>query len=160
MVMSVGFVRKLKFLVILISIGIVFGVVYVGFTLTNVEDINMVSKIYSNEQYSEAMYSGNTKERAQHLIEIEEGTWKQGCEKNNECFLPYVETIKIGDVVLFVNEDEYEHNIRVRGESEYLHFPADVINPDEYFVYKFAYSGEFDYYCTLHPWMDGKVIVE
>ena len=84
MVMSVGFMRKLKFLVILISIGIVFGVVYVGFTLTNVEDINMVSKIYSNEQYSEAMYSGNTKERAQHLIEIEEGTWKQGCEKNNE----------------------------------------------------------------------------
>ena len=65
--MSVGFVRKLKFLIILISIGIVFGVVYAGFMLSNVEDVNTVSKIYSNEQYSKAMYSGNTEERAQSV---------------------------------------------------------------------------------------------
>jgi len=28
------------------------------------------------------------------------------------------------------------------------------------FTVKFEESGTFDYFCTLHPWMKGKVIVE
>ena len=122
--------------IIIISIGIVFGVTYASLTVVILET-----------------------EKAQHLIEIVNNSWKQGCEKDDECFLPYVTTINVGDIILFTNQDEYEHNIRVRGDSEYLHFPADVIKPNEYFVYKFLEYGKYDYYCTLHPWMEGVIQV-
>ena len=128
-----------------------------GLSNTYTEDLEQVSKIYSDDAFTETMYSGNTEEKAQHLIEITNNSWKQGCERDDECFLPYVTTINVGDIILFANQDEYEHNIRVRGDSEYLHFPADVIKPDEYFVYKFLEYGKYDYYCTLHPWMEGVI---
>ena len=147
----------------MIIVGIVIlGISYVSFSgLSNIETENLeqVSIIYSNDTLTETMYSGNTEEKAQHLIEITNNSWKQGCERDDECFLPYVTAINVGDIILFANQDEYEHNIRVRGDSEYLHFPADVIKPDEYFVYKFLEYGKYDYYCTLHPWMEGVIQV-
>ena len=73
------------------------------------------------------------------------------------CFLPYEKTINSGETVLFVNEDEFEHNVRLRGDSDYLHFPTDVIKQNEYFVYKFEETGKYQYHCTLHPWMEGVI---
>ena len=78
-------------------------------------------------------------------------------EIDDLCFLPYEKTINAGETVLFVNEDEFEHNVRLRGDPNYLHFPTDVIRQNEYFVYKFEYSGKFQYHCTLHPWMEGVI---
>ena len=152
----------MKFLVMIIVGIVILGISYVSFSgLSNIETENLeqVSIIYSNDAFTATMYSGNTEEKAQHLIEITNNSWKQGCERDDECFLPYVTTINVGDIILFANQDEYEHNIRVRGDSEYLHFPADVIKPDEYFVYKFLEYGKYDYYCTLHPWMEGVIQV-
>ena len=65
----------------------------------------------------------------------------------------------VNDVIMFVNQDDFEHNILLRGDSQYLHFPADVIRQNEYFVYKFNVPGEYDYVCTLHPWMEGVIQV-
>lgn len=137
------------------------GVVYVNFTIDNlkIENIDKISVIYSSDEFLETRYSSNTKEKAQHLIEITNGSWKQECEKNDECFIPYMKTIGANEAILFVNQDEYEHNIRVKGDPSYLHHPTDVIRQNEYFVYKFNESGEYDYYCTLHPWMEGMITV-
>ena len=32
--------------------------------------------------------------------------------------------------------------------------------PGESWSYKFEESGTFSYYCTIHPWMEGIIIVE
>ena len=119
-----------------------------------------MSSIYANKEYSEAKYSGTTKERAQYLVKMTNNSWKQGCEENNECFLPNVKTINVGESVLFLNLDDFEHNDRIRGDSDYLHFPIDVIKSNEYFVHKFIHSGKYNYYCTLHPWMEGIIIIK
>ncbi|GFN41351.1 MAG: hypothetical protein YK1312THETA_1010001 [Marine Group I thaumarchaeote] len=39
-------------------------------------------------------------------------------------------------------------------------FDSGYLDPNESFSIKFEESGTFDYFCTLHPWMKGKVIVE
>ena len=129
------------------------------YDMTNSEtDDDLINSIYSQtEIFSEAPYSGNTDEKAQHLIIIAKDSWKPGCEIDDLCFLPYEKTINSGETVLFVNEDEFEHNVRLRGDPNYLHFPTDVIRQNEYFVYKFEYSGKFQYHCTLHPWMEGVI---
>ena len=148
----------------IITIGLITGLLvltaYIVISdVTNFEtDAERLNSIYSEtEIFSEAPYSGNTDEKAQHLIIIAKDSWKPGCEIDDLCFLPYEKTINAGETVLFVNEDEFEHNIRLRGDSDYLHFPTDVIRQNEYFVYKFYEMGEYQYHCTLHPWMEGVI---
>ena len=148
----------------IITIGLIAGLLvltaYIVLSdVTNSETYNeRLDSIYSQtEIFSEAPYSGNTDEKAQHLIIIAEDSWKPGCEKEDLCFLPYEKTINTGEIVLFVNVDEFEHNVRLRGDPNYLHFPTDVIKQNEYFVYKFEESGKFQYHCTLHPWMEGVI---
>ena len=148
--------------IIVISIGIIFGISCVsllGIFGLKTDNMDELSSIYTNSDYSEAKYSGTTKEKAQHLVEIAKNSWQQGCEIEKKCFLPHMKTIMVNDVIMFVNQDDFEHNILVRGDSQYLHFPADVIRPNEYFVYKFNVPGEYDYVCTLHPWMEGVIQV-
>ena len=148
----------------IITIGLITGLLvltaYIILSdVTNSETYNeRLNSIYSQtEIFSEAPYSGNTDEKAQHLIIITKDSWKPECEKEDLCFLPYEKTISVGETILFVNEDEFEHNVRLRGDPNYLHFPTDVIKQNEYFVYKFEYSGKFQYHCTLHPWMEGVI---
>lgn len=129
------------------------------FETQNSDDV-LINSIYSEKEiFSEARYSGNTDEKAQQLIIIAENSWEQGCEVDNLCFLPYEKIINVGETVLFLNQDEFEHNVRLRGDPNYLHFPTDVIKQNEYFVYKFNERGKFEYHCTLHPWMEGVIII-
>ena len=39
-------------------------------------------------------------------------------------------------------------------------FDSSIINPGQNFSHKFNTSGTYDYFCMIHPWMDGKVIVK
>ena len=150
---------KIRFWNILFIFGIViFGIFYLSLTNDNLKTEN-ISSIYSSDDYTETRYSGNTEDVAQHLVEIAKNSWQQGCEIEKKCFLPHMKTIMVNDVIMFVNQDDFEHNILVRGDSQYLHFPADVIRQNEYFVYKFNVPGEYDYVCTLHPWMEGVIQV-
>ena len=127
---------------------------------TETSDDVLINSIYSEKEiFSEARYTGNTDEKAQQLIIIAENSWEQGCEVDNLCFLPYEKIINAGETVLFLNQDEFEHNVRLRGDPNYLHFPTDVIKQNEYFVYKFNERGKFEYHCTLHPWMEGVIII-
>ena len=154
---------KLRFWSMVFVFGIVIcGILYLSLTIDNLktENIDKISSIYSSDDYTKTRYSGNTESIAQHLIEITDNSWQQGCEIEKKCFLPHMKTIMLNDIMMFVNQDDFEHNILVRGDSQYLHFPADVIRPNEYFVYKFNVPGKYDYFCTLHPWMEGMITVE
>ena len=71
-----------------------------------IEDSEKISSIYSSEDYTETRYSGNTKGTAQHLIEIANNSWQQGCEVEEKCFLPHMKTIMVNDVIMFVNHDD------------------------------------------------------
>ena len=153
---------KLRFWsVVFVFIVVICGILYLSFTVDNLktENIDKISSIYSSNNFSETKYSGNTEDAAQHLVEIANNSWQQGCEIEKKCFLPHMKTIMVNDVIMFVNQDDFEHNILLRGDSQYLHFPADVIRQNEYFVYKFNVPGKYDYVCTLHPWMEGVIQV-
>ena len=89
----------------IITIGLITGLLvltaYIVISdVTNSETYNeRLNSIYSQtEIFSEAPYSGNTDEKAQHLIIIAKDSWKPGCEKEDLCFLPYEKTISVGAV--------------------------------------------------------------
>ena len=39
-------------------------------------------------------------------------------------------------------------------------FDSGSLPADGTFTYTFSQAGTFEYYCTIHPYMEGKVVVE
>ena len=86
---------------------------------------------------------------------------RPGCEKNDRCYIPSLIVIEKGKQVTWVNEDSAFHSIT----SGYYDTPTDLfdsghLDPFESYTLTFDETGTYDYFCTLHPWMKGQVIVE
>ena len=96
-----------------------------------------------------------------HFVEIAEGTSIPGCEKDNSCYLSSTITIQPNEVVLWNNVDDVAHTVTSGSPDEGATgiFDSSIIAGGETFSFKFENKGTFDYYCSLHPWMLGTVIV-
>lgn len=86
---------------------------------------------------------------------------RPGCEKTDSCYTPSKIVIKQGNPVTWVNEDAAFHSVT----SGYYDEPSEIfdsgyLDPEESFTFIFENIGTYDYFCTLHPWMKGQVIVE
>ena len=86
---------------------------------------------------------------------------RPGCEKIDKCYIPSKITVEKGSSVTWINEDSAFHSVTsgVYDEPTGL-FDSGYMDPYQTFSYVFDTSGTYDYYCTLHPWMEGQVIVE
>ena len=86
---------------------------------------------------------------------------RPGCEKTDSCYTPSKIVIKQGDSVTWVNEDVAFHSVTSGYYDEPSEiFDSDYLDPEESFTFIFENVGTYDYFCTLHPWMKGQVIVE
>ena len=85
---------------------------------------------------------------------------RPGCEEADRCYIPSVIAIDFGNQVTWVNEDSAFHTVTsgFYGESSEL-FDSGHLDPYESFTFDFDEKGTYDYFCTLHPWMKGQVIV-
>ena len=86
---------------------------------------------------------------------------RPGCEENDRCYVPSVIVTKKGKPVTWVNEDSAFHSVT----SGYYGAPTDLfdsghLDPYESYTLTFDQTGTLDYFCTLHPWMKGQVIVK
>jgi len=69
-------------------------------------------------------------------------------------FQPDETTILKGETVTWINQDSVGHTIR--GKT----FNSGLLRNGQSFKQTFNEAGIFDYYCSLHPEMKGKVIVQ
>lgn len=74
---------------------------------------------------------------------------------SNFAFGPDKTTISAGDTVKFVNADDTVHSVVAKDGA----FHSDGLDTDDSFSYTFTTAGTFDYYCGLHPFMTGEIIV-
>ncbi|MDH3277182.1 MAG: hypothetical protein OEL77_02995 [Nitrosopumilus sp.] len=98
---------------------------------------------------------------ADHHIAIPENTGVPGCEEDLSCFEPYSLKIQVGDVVSFRNFDGDFHTV-TSGSPESGpngEFDSSLMEPGDQFLHKFTESDEYDYFCMVHPWQTGKIIV-
>ena len=65
-------------------------------------------------------------------------------------------TVPAGTTVTWINKDDVPHNV-VSTEKE---FASPVLDTDEKFSYTFTKRGTYPYYCSIHPKMTAKVVVE
>lgn len=75
---------------------------------------------------------------------------------DNFTFSPNPVSITPGTKVTWINHDDIPHALV---ETNQL-FHSKALDTDDGFSYTFMTAGEFDYFCSLHPHMTGKVIVK
>lgn len=82
---------------------------------------------------------------------------------NVDCYAPNPITIDIGGKVIFSNTDAEPHFFTSGqiGDNEIgLDFDSGLLNPNEIFIWNPKVVGDFPYFCPIHPWMQGLIIVQ
>ena len=76
---------------------------------------------------------------------------------DNFNFAPATLTVPAGAKVTWVNRDDAPHKVASAGKA----FPASpVLDTADGYSFNFAKPGTYDYFCSLHPHMVGKIIVQ
>ncbi len=71
-------------------------------------------------------------------------------------FVPATITIPVGTTVTWSNKDSVAHTVSSREGV----FDRANLSSGATFSYTFDQNGSFEYYCKIHPYMEGEVIVE
>ncbi len=75
---------------------------------------------------------------------------------DNFSFGPQTLTVPVGATVTWTNSDDIPHTA-VSTEGV---FKSKVMDTDEKFSYTFTKAGTYPYFCSVHPKMTGKVVVQ
>ena len=94
-------------------------------------------------------------------VSTPQGTSVPGCEETNQCFVPYKVTIDVGGVVTWSNDDTAAHTVTAGSATDGPsgEFDSSLFMAGTTFSHTFESAGEFDYFCMVHPWMEGIVTV-
>jgi len=90
------------------------------------------------------------------------GSSTPGCEETDNCFVPSTVVITAGGTVTWENTDNAAHTSSSgtpAGGPDGV-FDSSLIMAGGSYSHTFDTAGTFDYFCMVHPWMQGTVIVE
>ena len=94
-------------------------------------------------------------------VDMAVGSSVVGCETTNECYIPHMVTIDVGGEVMWNNIDGMAHTVSAGTPAEGLSddFDSGLVAPGAMFSHEFTEAGTYDYFCLVHPWMVGSVMV-
>lgn len=75
---------------------------------------------------------------------------------DNFTFEPATLTVKAGTAITWTNRDDIPHKL----VSTDLPFSSKTLDTDDKFTFAPAKPGTYTYFCSIHPKMTGKIIVE
>ena len=75
---------------------------------------------------------------------------------DNFSFTPRTITAKTGTQITWTNGDDIPHTVVSDDQS----FKSKVLDTDEKFVFTASKPGTYSYFCSIHPKMTGKLVVE
>ena len=93
-------------------------------------------------------------------VENAPGSSTPGCEPN--CFIPSTVVITEGGTVTWQNTDNAAHTATAGSPADGPSgaFDSSLMMVDGSFSFTFDSAGTYPYFCMVHPWMEGTVIVE
>jgi len=75
---------------------------------------------------------------------------------DNFAFNPKIATVAAGSKLTWRNRDDVPHKIQ---STNNRFAPSQVLDTKATYSVSFTESGEFPYFCSIHPVMQGKVVV-
>ncbi len=123
--------------------------------LTTNEDSNDVSLIDLESGTVTNIGVGN----APRKIVVQTAAARQGSSTrritiNGFAFIPALLELNPGETVTWVNDDGAPHSIAVKNGAV-----SDTLMPGSSYGAGFDRPGDYDYLCSIHPYMTGKIIV-
>ena len=99
-------------------------------------------------------------DHAKVVVENAEGSMTPGCEP--DCFIPATATIDPGGEVVFSNNDVAAHTSTAGTPTDGPSgvWDSSLVMPGSSYSVTLDEAGEYPYFCMVHPWMEGLVIVE
>jgi len=93
-------------------------------------------------------------------VENAEGSSTPGCEP--DCFIPATVTIGVGGMVTFANNDAAAHTSTAGTPADGPSgaWDSSLVMMGSAYTTPALDAGEYPYFCMVHPWMTGLVIVE
>ena len=77
---------------------------------------------------------------------------------DNFSFGPAALTVPVGTTVTWTNRDDIPHTVVSSDDPKV--FKSKVLDTDERFSFTFNKAGTYPYFCSIHPKMTGKVVVQ
>jgi predicted secreted protein with PEFG-CTERM motif len=97
-------------------------------------------------------------------VSIPAGTSVPGCEETNECWIPAEVTVDVGGEVTWSNDDTAAHTVTSGmpsdADSVGALFDSSLLIAGQTFSWSPDEVGTVDYFCIVHPWMQGIVVVQ
>ena len=95
-------------------------------------------------------------------IETAEGSGAPGCETTAEgCFSPNLIIINPNEIVTWKNTDTAAHTYTSGNSQSGFDglFDSGLVMAGNTYSFTFEEAGNYDYFCMVHPWMVGSVMV-
>ena len=92
-----------------------------------------------------------------------QGSGAPGCEEvEYGCYIPGVATVDLGGKVIFLNDDSAAHTFSAgtAADGPTGEFDTSMVMAGQSYEWTADVAGEIDYFCMVHPWMVGLLIVE
>ena len=77
---------------------------------------------------------------------------------DNFSFGPVALTVPVGTTITWTNRDDIPHTVVSTDDPKT--FKSKVLDTDDKFSFTFSKAGTYPYFCSIHPKMTGKVIVQ
>jgi plastocyanin len=74
---------------------------------------------------------------------------------HNFAFSPATLTVAAGETVRFVNDDQEAHTATATDRS----FDSGGLDTNDSWEHRFDKAGTYRYYCQMHPYMKGTIVV-
>jgi plastocyanin len=73
-------------------------------------------------------------------------------------FTPASVIARVGQTLTWTNEDSVQHNVTYLSGPRFRSSPR-VMNPGASFSIQLTQPGTIHYFCSIHPWMRGTIVV-
>jgi plastocyanin len=104
---------------------------------------------------NQAMEMGQAKPGAADQAKDQKGELHE-VSIDNFSFTPMEITIPAGTQVTWINKDDVPHTV----VSVDHKFKSQALDTDEKFSFTFQNAGTYEYFCSVHPKMTGKIVVK
>ena len=128
------------------------------------EDVQEVAKEAkkTTEKAKETTKELATSKLPARLVIISEGAHVPGCEKAGKCYDPPSLIIFKGGEIIWRNDDTDAHTVTsgTALEGPTRVFDSGLMKAGDTFSHRFDSSGDYPYYCMIHPWAIGSISVK
>ena len=138
-----------------------------GIAINSQVDLNDMSKMESmgsmsmgaNQTSSSSAGAGSS---GQTIMMSKGAGSGQACVSSKNCFDPSTLTVSPGDTVTWKNMDTVSHTVTSGNPTDNQTgtvFDSGLVKPGDTFTFTFKDAGTYHYFCQVHPWMTGMVVV-